>query len=337
MKWQLILTVYNYLDRAKVNARILRGPDFKSPTSIPILKPKVLGAPTGCAAKSSSFSSLSSCSSHCCLDVLTEQFTPEENNHHAIVADRPSLKEESDEKMSFKGKEIGKTESTLETSDSHNNNKLTTSPLSITSVIKVNAINNHVSEEVLPSLSPDKLDARINFSENDKNKKNHDNLVHTEQESSANSTSNLVIKNQVNNSVLSDTVDQHIDSKFNLPESYNDKGKFVSFTEKQEPKSLSTEYSKAEEFREKREAVDSRSIPLNHNNNPHSSSQSNLRIIRPDLIRSVQYIKLLELNATIGLEFCTTWQCVQEAGPSFTYLVPISKFMPYEFVTIQFR
>ena len=48
-------------------------------------------------------------------------------------------------------------------------------------------------------------------------------------------------------------------------------------------------------------------------------------------------MKLLELNATIGREFCTTWQCVQGNGPSFTYLVSISKYMPFEFVTIQFR
>lgn len=56
-----------------------------------------------------------------------------------------------------------------------------------------------------------------------------------------------------------------------------------------------------------------------------------------ELAKSVEALKLVELNATIGRHFCSTLQCVQGTGPRFSYLIPLSKFMELEYVTLQFR
>lgn len=47
-------------------------------------------------------------------------------------------------------------------------------------------------------------------------------------------------------------------------------------------------------------------------------------------------MKLLELNASLGQEYCNTLQCVHGTGPSFSYLVPLSRYMPLQYVTLQF-
>ena len=56
-----------------------------------------------------------------------------------------------------------------------------------------------------------------------------------------------------------------------------------------------------------------------------------------DLAKSVDTIKLIELNATIGRQYCQTLQCIQQSGPKFNYLIPLSKYMELEYVTLQFR
>ncbi|XP_064480288.1 myelin regulatory factor-like protein isoform X2 [Ornithodoros turicata] len=48
-------------------------------------------------------------------------------------------------------------------------------------------------------------------------------------------------------------------------------------------------------------------------------------------------LKLLELNTTLGQEYCNTLQCVRSTGPSFSYLVPLSRYMRRQYVTLQFR
>lgn len=50
----------------------------------------------------------------------------------------------------------------------------------------------------------------------------------------------------------------------------------------------------------------------------------------------VQSLRLLELNVTLGHEYCNTLQCVLGTGPTFSYLVPLSRYMPLQYVTLQF-
>ncbi|XP_077517879.1 uncharacterized protein LOC144128387 isoform X3 [Amblyomma americanum] len=50
----------------------------------------------------------------------------------------------------------------------------------------------------------------------------------------------------------------------------------------------------------------------------------------------VQSLRLLELNVTLGQEYCNTLQCVLGSGPTFSYLVPLSRYMPLQYVTLQF-
>lgn len=306
-------------------------------TSIPILKPRVLGEPVGCSTTPRTSSYI--CATHCCLDVSSEQYKVDMDSHQVRVEESRIPKEERDEKSTKKSKEKDKTDLALETgklteSSDKAFSTLGTSSPSISSAIKMKPINEHVSDEASPYQSPEKLDNRGNLIEpSGRNSKFQDDSATMNQEITLNNTSNSETKSQGNGSLAVDTIDQNINSEVHLTESFIENNKFSSFTNKHPPKQ-STEYSRAEEFREKREAVNSKDAQLKSH---HSASQFKQRLIRSDLIRSVQYVKLLELNATIGLEFCTTWQCVQEAGPSFNYLVPLSKFMPHEFVTIQFR
>lgn len=65
-------------------------------------------------------------------------------------------------------------------------------------------------------------------------------------------------------------------------------------------------------------------------NNMHSTYP------RKDLTRTVEIIKLLELNATIDYTYCTKLQCTQGLGSKFHYIIPISKYMDLEYVTLQF-
>lgn len=50
----------------------------------------------------------------------------------------------------------------------------------------------------------------------------------------------------------------------------------------------------------------------------------------------VQSLRLLELNVTLGQEYCNTLQCILRSGPTFSYLVPLSRYMPLQYVTLQF-
>lgn len=79
--------------------------------------------------------------------------------------------------------------------------------------------------------------------------------------------------------------------------------------------------------RRRREA--SKSVDINSQNFNHYP--------RKDLTRTVELIKLIELNATIDYSYCTKLQCTQGAGSKFHYIMPISKFMEHEYVTLQFR
>lgn len=58
---------------------------------------------------------------------------------------------------------------------------------------------------------------------------------------------------------------------------------------------------------------------------------------RKDLSKSVEFIKLIELNATIDYSYCTKLQCTQGIGTKFHYIIPISKYMDLEYVTLQFK
>lgn len=65
----------------------------------------------------------------------------------------------------------------------------------------------------------------------------------------------------------------------------------------------------------------------------HESSNANTLLSA----KMVQQIKLVELNATIDYSYCTKLQCTQGLGSKFHYLVPLSKYMDLEYVTLQFR
>ena len=67
------------------------------------------------------------------------------------------------------------------------------------------------------------------------------------------------------------------------------------------------------------------------------SSQTIDNYPRKDFSRTVELIKLLELNATIDYSYCTKLQCMQGVGSKFDYIIPISKYMDLEYVTLQFR
>ncbi|KAH7636565.1 myelin regulatory factor-like [Dermatophagoides farinae] len=69
-----------------------------------------------------------------------------------------------------------------------------------------------------------------------------------------------------------------------------------------------------------------------------SITQNNMYSAYPkkDLARMVEMIKLLELNATIDYSYCTKLQCTQGFGNRFHYIIPISKYMELEYVTLQF-
>ncbi|XP_076351458.1 uncharacterized protein LOC143247371 isoform X3 [Tachypleus tridentatus] len=53
-----------------------------------------------------------------------------------------------------------------------------------------------------------------------------------------------------------------------------------------------------------------------------------------ELVNSVSFIRLLELNATLGLEYCLD-QCTN--GPWYVYDVPVSRYMTLDYVTLQFN
>jgi len=87
------------------------------------------------------------------------------------------------------------------------------------------------------------------------------------------------------------------------------------------------EYPKSEHVsRDKRETSESNQKESAFNSLPQK-----------DLSKSVDLIKLIELNATIGRQYCNTLQCIQGSGPKFNYLIPLSKYMELEYVTLQFR
>jgi len=68
-----------------------------------------------------------------------------------------------------------------------------------------------------------------------------------------------------------------------------------------------------------------------------TSQNLNTYLPRKDLTRTVEHIKLMELNATIDYSYCTKLQCTQGVGSKFHYIIPISKYMDLEYVTLQFR
>lgn len=185
------------------------------------------------------------------------------------------------------------------------------------------AINNHVLEEV---------SSRANHGRflNDIGPSSSANNISPGIETGSH-INNLAVDNSFNYSTIEannsssqsmDPIDQHIVAK--VDRFSNDK--FVSFNSHQPPSML---YSKAEEFREKRETREDR-ITRQDPRDKYLTGASRLS----DWVDS---IKLIELNATIGREFCDTWQCVQQSGPLLTYLIPISKYMSHEYVTLQFR
>lgn len=111
----------------------------------------------------------------------------------------------------------------------------------------------------------------------------------------------------VNSTILNDTVDQHIDAK-----RFDNARKLDG--------NQAPAYSKAEEYREKRQVT--------------NSSKRQQPNIQDNYIKS---IRLVELNTTVGKEFCATWQCIQGSEPIFAYELPISKYMSAQFGTLQFR
>ncbi|XP_042901013.2 myelin regulatory factor [Parasteatoda tepidariorum] len=58
---------------------------------------------------------------------------------------------------------------------------------------------------------------------------------------------------------------------------------------------------------------------------------------RKDLPKAIESLRLLELNASIGQEYCNTLQCAHKIGPRFSYHIPVSKFMTEEYLTLQFN
>lgn len=119
---------------------------------------------------------------------------------------------------------------------------------------------------------------------------------------------------------VNDSLADHLNTKRQLTQGVD--GKYGSPTI-QLPQAA---YSKAEDVREKRETVD---------NSHYRAPAAKAPVVRKDLSLAVESLLLVEMNSTIGREFCTTLQCVQRTGPRFSYLVPISKFMPFEYVTLQ--
>lgn len=74
-----------------------------------------------------------------------------------------------------------------------------------------------------------------------------------------------------------------------------------------------------------------------------STSESEKRIkrgvkfVKKELPKSIESLRLLELNISIGQEYCNTLQCAQRTGPRFSYLIPVSKYMVEEYLTLQFN
>lgn len=69
----------------------------------------------------------------------------------------------------------------------------------------------------------------------------------------------------------------------------------------------------------------------------YNNKQTIDNLPRKDLTKVVEMIKLIELNATIDYSYCTRLQCTQGQGSRFHYIIPVSKFMDLEYVTLQLR
>jgi hypothetical protein len=281
----------------------------QKPNSIPILKPRLIGTPPSCLEPNSM---VSFCFIHCCINPsvinrasLIDVVTYKDIDHHNIVKSKNAEDKFINSIKNFNPSSALPTPSPEMTTSFAEIKKSTP----VTNLFKSNELN---SPELDSPLSPRLID---------------DSPIHAESGAHINNLgaddpSDTSLSKQ-NLSKQNDASDQK--SKLYLTESFDDTNKYGTYHN--DPSSMI--YSKAEEYREKRETRESmvnQQAPLYRYN-----------VMRRDLSKSIESIKLLELNATIGREFCTTWQCVQGNGPSFTYLVSISKYMPFEFVTIQFR
>ncbi|KAF8771004.1 Myelin regulatory factor like protein [Argiope bruennichi] len=58
---------------------------------------------------------------------------------------------------------------------------------------------------------------------------------------------------------------------------------------------------------------------------------------RKDLPKAIESLRLLEINTTLGHGYCNTLQCAHRTGPRFSYLIPVSKYMVEEYITLQFN
>ncbi len=134
--------------------------------------------------------------------------------------------------------------------------------------------------------------------------------------------------NIFNSTILGDLYDKVINHNFTRSPDNIDAKKRIDeeFAVKYGTVDIQNEYPKSEEIREKRETSEPNQKVSVFKSQP-----------RKDLSKSVDSIKLIELNATIGRQYCNTLQCIQGSGPKFYYLIPLSKFMELEYVTLQFR
>ncbi|RWS17637.1 myelin regulatory factor-like protein [Dinothrombium tinctorium] len=281
------------LDSSTSGSKTLINRISQRPTSIPILKTQVLGTPHMCRDLNSM---VPSCQIYCCSidEVINIKETVSSNVQMSDSKSRNSI--ESEQKF-FDSQSSSTTESNSfgQPNSDSSQSKSTT--------LKTSALNQDVD-----SLSKKKLidDTVINSGHsNNLNDYQPQDIVTSSNYSGEN---NDTTEHQLNTKQLID----NLGSKFSNENGYHQQ---------------SVVYSKAEEFRDKREAIEDNNL---------KSSVNKYQNIRRDLSKYLESIKIVEFNATIGREFCTTLQCVQKRGPKFEYNIPVSKFMTHEFVTLQF-
>ncbi|XP_015795124.1 uncharacterized protein LOC107371526 isoform X3 [Tetranychus urticae] len=352
------------------NVQQQAGSKSTKPASIPILKPRVLGESKRCASTQTA-SSL--CNTHCCMAYKSDEViinnplkddSPDDSNPFLAPSsiDKPNYRSPKEIETDTKSKDMlelneeeenrikdqplvpssSSTQFSVElTTQSARSPSVTSQASSTVDISSLPAVISSTQNPKSPVTIPIKTAINNHVLEEVSSRANHGRYLNDiGPSSSVNNISpgietgshinNLAVDNSFNYSTIEsnnsssqsmDPIDQHIAAK--VDRFSNDK--FVSFNSHQPPSML---YSKAEEFREKRETREDRIT----RQDPRDKYQTGTN----RLSDWVDSIKLIELNATIGREFCDTWQCVQQSGPLLTYLIPISKYMSHEYVTLQF-
>ncbi|XP_054165313.1 uncharacterized protein LOC128962921 isoform X2 [Oppia nitens] len=313
------MSVYSFTTSSSVRTR---------PTSIPILKPQVLGIPYSCLDVSTV---IPSCPIHCCSDNTNSNSNNNNNNDRSYAQRSSTFSTQSSSPSSPSARTSSTqvvTKSTYYSTNNNNNNNLMTQ-MTANGLSNNNNKNgdskttNTLGHEVVVDVDPYSKTSYID--ETASGDLNHPNTLNRELDNSEPPTNiynttffTRLYDRLLNNSGRnSDTIDtkKRTDETFALKYGSVD----LQNTQNEYPK------SGEEVSRERRETSEANQKESAFNSMPQK-----------DLSKSVDSIKLIELNATIGREYCNTLQCIQGSGPKFNYLIPLSKYMELEYVTLQF-